>query len=67
MHDLYMPLTSKYRKFQPQSNFFPGHSNSFSITPTVVWVKIFEKANISFSILRSYNHRLGNRKQIFCH
>ena len=32
---LYIPLTSKKGKFQPQT-FFPGNNNPFSIKPTVM-------------------------------
>ena len=48
---LYIPLTSKYGKFQPQTNVSPGNSNPFSIkTGTVVWfLKISEKKNHQFS------------------
>ena len=41
-----IPLTSKKDKFQPQTNIFPGNNNSFSIKPTVVWVKILKKNSI---------------------
>ena len=57
---LYIPLTSKKCKFQPQTSIFPENNNPFSIKPTVVWVKIFEKKNISFSGLRSRYNRLAD-------
>ena len=38
----------KKYKFQPKSSIFSRNNNPFSIKPTVVWVKIFEKKNISF-------------------
>ena len=60
----YIPLTSKKCKFQLQTSIFPGNNNPFSINPTVVWVKIFEKKNISFSGLRSCYNRLANRKKL---
>ena len=51
---LYIPLTSKWGKFQPQTNISPGNNNPFSIKPsTVVWVKISEKKNINFFGLKS--------------
>ena len=46
---LYIPLTSRYGKLQPQTNIFPGNNNPFSIKPTVGWVKISER---NFSSLR---------------
>ena len=61
---LYIQLTSKKCKFQPQTSFFPGNDNPFSIKPTLVWVKIFEKKNISFSGLNSRYNRLANRKKL---
>ena len=44
---LYIPLTSKYGKFQPQTIFL-GSNNPFSIKPTVVWVKVSEKKHQCF-------------------
>ena len=61
---LYIPLTSKKCKFQPQTSIFPENNNPFSIKPTVVWVKISEKKNISFFGLRSRYNRLANRKKL---
>ena len=61
---LYIPLTSKKCKFQPQTSIFPENNNPFSIKPTVVWVKISEKKNISFFVLRSRYNRLANRKKL---
>ena len=61
---LYIPLKSKKFKFQPQTSIFPGNSNPFSIKPTVIWVKIFEKKNISFSGLISCYNRLASRKKL---
>ena len=60
----YIPLTSKKCKFQPQTSIFPRNNNRFSIKPTIVWVKIFEKKKISFSGLRSRYNRLANRKKL---
>ena len=45
---LYIPLTYKKGKFQPQTNIFFGNNNSFSIKLTVVWVRISEKRNYQF-------------------
>ena len=61
--NLYNPLTSKSGKFQPQTNIFPGNSNTFSIKPTAVWVKISEKS-INFSGLRTSYLKLANRKKL---
>ena len=61
---LYIRLTSKKCKFQPQTSIFPANNNPFSIKPTVVWVKIFEKKKISSSSLRSSYNRLPNRKKL---
>ena len=61
---LYISLTSKTCKFQSQTSIFPGNNNPFSIKPTVVWVKIFEKKNISFFSRRSCYNRLANRKKL---
>ena len=47
-----------------QTSIFPGNNNPFSIKPTVLWVKISEKKNISFSSLRSRYSRLANRKKL---
>ena len=60
----YIPLTSNKCKFQPQTSIFPGNNKPFSFKPTVVWVKIFEKKNISFSGLKSRYKRLANRKKL---
>ena len=60
----HVPLTYKKCKFQPQTSIFPANKNPFSIKPTVVWVKISEKKNISFSGLRSRYNRLANRKKL---
>ena len=50
-HDhLYIPLTSKKDKFQPQTNIFPGNNNPFFINPTVAWVKISEKKTSIFPV-----------------
>ena len=54
-------ITSKKCKLQPQSSIFPGNNNSVSI---VVWIKVSEKKNISFSGLRSCYNRLANRKKL---
>ena len=61
---LYIPLTSKKCKFQPQTSIFPWNNNPFSIKRTVVWVKISEKKNISFWGLRSRYNRPANRKKL---
>ena len=61
---MYILLTSKKCKFQPQTSIFPANNNPFSIKPTVVWVKIFEKKKISSSSLRSSYNRLPNRKKL---
>ena len=61
---MYIPLTSKKYKFQPQTNSFPENNSPFSIKPTVLWVKISEKKNISFSGLRSCYNMLANRKKL---
>ena len=61
---LHIPLTSKKCKVQLQTSIFPGNNNPFSIKPTVVWVKISEKKNISFFGLRSRYNRLANRKKL---
>ena len=61
---LHIPLTSKKCKFQPQTSIFPENNNPFSIKPTIVWVKISEKKNISFFGLRSRYNRLANRKKL---
>ena len=61
---LYIPLTSKEWKFQPQTSVFPEKNNPFSIKPTVVWVKISEKKYISFFGLISRYSRLANRKKL---
>ena len=61
---LYIPLTSKKCKFQPQTSIFPENNNPFSIKPTVVSVKVSEKKNISFFSLRSRFNRLANRKKL---
>ena len=45
----YIPLTSKYGKFQPQTIFL-GNNNPFSIKPTVVRDKIPEKKTSVFEI-----------------
>ena len=45
---LYITLTSKKDKFQPQTNIFRGNNNPFCIEPTVVWVKISEKKHQLF-------------------
>ena len=61
---LYIPLTSKKHKFQQQTSIFSGHNNPFSLKPTVVWVKISEKENISFFVLRSSYNRQANSKKL---
>ena len=61
---LYIPLTSKKCKFQPQTSSLPGNNSPFSIKSTVLWVKISEKKNISFSGLRSRYNRLANRRKL---
>ena len=61
---LHIPLSSKKYKFQPQTSIFPGNNNPFFIKPTAVWVKIFEKKNISFSGLRFRYNMLANRKKL---
>ena len=61
---LYIPLTSKNCKFQPQNSIFPENNNPFSLKPTVVWVKISEKKNISSFDLRSHYNRLANKKKL---
>ena len=49
--------------FQKNANY--SHKPPFFlIKPTVVWAKIFEKENISFSGLRSCYNRLANRKKL---
>ena len=40
---LYISLTSKKDKFQPQTNIFSGNNKPFSIKPTVGLIKISEK------------------------
>ena len=61
---LYIPLTSKKCKFQPQTSIFPENNNPFSIKPTGVWLKSFQKKNINFSSLRSRYNRLTNGKKL---
>ena len=62
--NLYIALTSKKGKYQPQTNIFNGILNPFPIEPTVVLVKISER-NINFSILKLPYHRLANRETYF--
>ena len=61
---LYIPLTSKKCKSQPQTSIFLENNSPFSIKLTVVRVKISEKKSISFFGLRSCCNRLGNRKKL---
>ena len=61
---LYIPLTSKKCRFQPQNSVFLRNNNPFSIKPTAVWVKSLQKKNINFSSLRSRYNRLTNRKKL---
>ena len=51
-------------KFQPQTSILLGITTLFFIKPAVVWIKISEKKNISFSGLRSRYSRLANRKKL---
>ena len=37
---LYIPLTFKQGKLQPQTSIFPGSKNPLPIKPAVAWVKI---------------------------
>ena len=45
---LYIPLTSKLGKFQPQTNIFLGNNNPFSIKLTVAWVRFLKKKHQFF-------------------
>ena len=60
---LYIPLTSKKCKFQPQTSIFPENNSPFSKL-AVGWVKISKKENIFFCLRSRYN-RLANRKKLF--
>ena len=62
---LHIPLASKEGKFQPQTSIFPVNNNPFSIKPTVVWVEISEKKNISFSSLRSHYKQSSKYKETY--
>ena len=57
---LYIPLTSKKGKFQPQTNIFPVNSNPFSILSLL----LCGSKNINFSGLRSRYDRLENKKKL---
>ena len=56
---LYIPLTSKKGKFQPQTNIFRGNSNPFSIKPPIMWVKISGKKHQFFLFEISYFFQSG--------
>ena len=66
---LYIPLTSRKGKFQPQTNIFSRNNKPFSIKPTFVWVNIFakKKKKINFAGLRSRYQWLANKyKLLIC-
>ena len=66
-YDHFIPLNSKYGKFQPQTNTFSlGITTLLLLNLTVVWVYrlIILKKKKCFSSLRSCYHKLANRNKL---